>query len=211
LILTYSIRGTHTVLSRPRPLAATLQKRRQVVAALRPRLIQLTDTSLAQPSPSMVLQLHCATPTITISPLAARPRHYPHHLYGASGALPAPARGLGHLPRLLLVGVRDPRADGAVCHVRRQVRYDEDDEEEDDGEEWGHNEDVARMERYSEDARDQALLVKARVDDEVEVVLVFRVPRQTLTLLYVTTLCAAVTVAQVETHGSFCRRASRRA
>jgi hypothetical protein len=159
----------------------------------------------------MVLQLHCATPTITISPPPARPRHYPHHLYGASGALPAPARGLGHLPRLLLVGVRDPRADGAVCHVRRQVRYDEDDEEEDDGEEWGHNEDVARMERYSEDARDQALLVKARVDDEVEVVLVFRVPRQTLTLLYVTTLCAAVTVAQVETHGSFCRRASLRA
>lgn len=131
----------------------------------------------------MVLQLHCATPTITISPPPARPRHYPHHLYGASGALPAPARGLGHLPRLLLVGVRDPRADGAVCHVRRQVRYDEEDEEEEDGEEWGHNEDVARMERYSEDARDQALLVKARVDDEVEVVLVFRVPRQTLTLL----------------------------
>lgn len=53
------------------------------------------------------------------------------------------------------------------------MRYDEEDEEE-DGEEWGHNEDVARMERYSEDARDQALLVKARVDDEVEVVLVFR-------------------------------------
>jgi hypothetical protein len=55
------------------------------------------------------------------------------------------------------------------------VRYDEDDEE--DEEEWGHNEDVARMEQYTEDARDQALLVKARVDDEVQVVLVFRVPR----------------------------------
>jgi hypothetical protein len=121
----------------------------------------------------MLLQLHCATPTI--SPPAARPCH----LHGASGALPHPTRGLGHLPRLLLVGVgvsvRDPRADGAVCHVRRQVRYDEDDEE--DEEEWGHNEDVARMERYTEDARDQALLVKARVDDEVQVVLVFRVPR----------------------------------
>lgn len=209
MILTYSIRGTHTVLSRPRPLAATLQKRRQVVAALRPRLIQLTDTSLALSlsphPPSMVLQLHCATPTITISPLAARPRHYPHHLYGASGALPAPARGLGHLPRLLLVGVRDPRADGAVCHVRRQVRYDEDDDEE-DGEEWGHNEDVARMERYSEDARDQALLVKARVDDEVEVVLVFRVPRQTLTLLRCD--CGSSRDPWVR---SFCRRASRRA
>jgi len=53
------------------------------------------------------------------------------------------------------------------------VRYEEDEDEEDD-EEWGHNEDVARMERYTEDARDQALLVKARVDDEVEVVLVFK-------------------------------------
>lgn len=53
------------------------------------------------------------------------------------------------------------------------MRYDEDDEEGD--EEWGHNEELASVERYSEDARDQALLVKARVDDEVEVVLVFRV------------------------------------
>jgi hypothetical protein len=51
------------------------------------------------------------------------------------------------------------------------VRYEEDDEDE----EWGHNEDLASLERYSEDARDQALLVKARVDDEVQIVLVFRV------------------------------------
>lgn len=58
------------------------------------------------------------------------------------------------------------------------MRYVEEDEEEEDDEEWGHNEDVARMERYTEDARDQALLVKARVDDEVEVVLVFRVLSQ---------------------------------
>ena len=63
------------------------------------------------------------------------------------------------------------------------MRYDEDDEEEGE-EEWGHNEDVARMERYTEDARDQALLVKARVDDEVEVVLVFRVPDDTDLIIY---------------------------
>jgi len=138
----------------------------------------------------MVLQLHCATPTI--SPPAARPCHL--HLHGASGALPHPARGLGHLPRLLLVSVKDARADGAVCHVRRQVRYDEDDEE-DDEEEWGHNEDVARMERYTEDARDQALLVKARVDDEVEVVLVFRVPDDNGLIYYYSVVshwCSAV-------------------
>lgn len=69
--------------------------------------------------------------------------------------------------------------------MRSRVRYDEEDDDEE--EEWGHNEDFARMERYTEDARDQALLVKARVDDEVEVVLVFRVPYPTYT-----TSCAAM-------------------
>jgi len=122
--------------------------------------------------------LHCAA-TLTISPPAARPCRL-HH--GACGALPhpaaAPARALGLGDLLRLVGGGgDARADRAVCRVRRRVRYEEDEDEEDD-EEWGHNEDVARMERYTEDARDQALLVKARVDDEVEVVLIFKVPSQ---------------------------------
>ena len=111
--------------------------------------------------------LHCAA-TPTVSPPAARPCRL-HH--GACGALPhpaaAPARALGLGDLLRLVGGGgDARADRAVCRVRRRVRYEEDEDEEDD-EEWGHNEDVARMERYTEDARDQALLVKARVDDEV--------------------------------------------
>uniref|UniRef100_A0A1E5WIU5 NADH dehydrogenase [ubiquinone] iron-sulfur protein 1, mitochondrial n=1 Tax=Dichanthelium oligosanthes TaxID=888268 RepID=A0A1E5WIU5_9POAL len=116
-----------------------------------------------------VMVLHCATPPV--SPLATRSCR----LHGACGALPHPAaataRTLEHPPRLF-VSVGDTRADRAVCRVRRRVRYEEEDEEDD--EEWGHNEDVARMERYTEDARDQALLVKARVDDEVEVVLVFK-------------------------------------
>ncbi|KAG2546420.1 uncharacterized protein LOC120649993 [Panicum virgatum] len=118
--------------------------------------------------------LHCAA-TPTVSPPAARPCRL-HH--GACGALPhpaaAPARALGLGDLLRLVGGGgDARADRAVCRVRRRVRYEEDEDEEND-EEWGHNEDVARMERYTEDARDQALLVKARVDDEVEVVLTFK-------------------------------------
>ncbi|CAN6281670.1 unnamed protein product [Urochloa humidicola] len=114
--------------------------------------------------------LHCATPTV--SPPAARLCR--HH--GACGALlrpPAaapPALPFGHPPRLVS-SAGDARADRALWRVRRRVRYEEDDE---DDEEWGHNEDVARMERYTEDARDQALLVKARVDDEVELVLVFK-------------------------------------
>lgn len=121
--------------------------------------------------------------TSAVSPPAAHPCLH-HH--GACGALPhpaapapGPARALVHLPSRLLVSVGgDPRAGRAVWRVRRRVRYVEEDEEEEDDEEWGHNEDVARMERYTEDARDQALLVKARVDDEVEVVLVFRVLSQ---------------------------------
>ncbi|XP_062214789.1 uncharacterized protein LOC133915592 [Phragmites australis] len=108
------------------------------------------------------------TATATVSP-PARPCLPPCHHHGAlPHAAAAPTSALRRLPRLVSVGAG--RADRAVCRVRRRVRYD--DEEED--EEWGHNADVARLERYSEGARDQALLVKARVDDQVEVVLVFK-------------------------------------
>lgn len=52
------------------------------------------------------------------------------------------------------------------------MRHEE--EDGDDEEEYGHNEEMARLEAYSEGARDQALLVKASVDGELEVVLVFK-------------------------------------
>ncbi|CAM0875168.1 unnamed protein product [Alopecurus aequalis] len=58
-----------------------------------------------------------------------------------------------------------------TCGARRRVRYEE---EEEDEEEYGHNEEMARLEAYSEGARGQALLVHASVDGEVEVVLVFK-------------------------------------
>jgi hypothetical protein len=53
------------------------------------------------------------------------------------------------------------------------VRYEE--EDEDDDEEYGHNEEMARLEAYSEGARGQAFLVNATVDGESAVVLVFKV------------------------------------
>uniref|UniRef100_A0ACD5X684 Uncharacterized protein n=1 Tax=Avena sativa TaxID=4498 RepID=A0ACD5X684_AVESA len=59
-----------------------------------------------------------------------------------------------------------------TCGARRRVRYEEEDEDEE--EEYGHNEEMARLEAYSEGARGQALLVKATVDGETEVVLVFK-------------------------------------
>lgn len=103
--------------------------------------------------------LHCATPT-TLPP--ALPCLQPRHRHGA---LPHPGAPLRLQPCLTGASF------ASVFRVRRRVRYEEDDEDE----EWGHNEDLASLERYSEDARDQALLVKARVDDEVQIVLVFRV------------------------------------
>lgn len=47
-------------------------------------------------------------------------------------------------------------------------------EEEEDEEEYGHNEEMARLEAYSEGARDLALLVTAAVDGDLESVLVFK-------------------------------------
>ncbi|TVU45394.1 hypothetical protein EJB05_04881, partial [Eragrostis curvula] len=112
---------------------------------------------------------HCGTPTT--QPLARPPPPLRHRHGALLHPAAAPAQALLLQPRLA-TNDGPARADGAVCRVRRRVRYEVD--EEDDDEEWGHNEELASLERYSEDARDQALLVKARVDDEVEVVLVFR-------------------------------------
>ncbi|GJM96392.1 hypothetical protein PR202_ga13220 [Eleusine coracana subsp. coracana] len=114
------------------------------------------------------MAFHCATPTTQPPARPCLPLRHQHGALLHPTAAPAPAHL--RLPRLVTAGAA--RANRAVCRVRRRVRYEEDDEEDD--EEWGHNEDLASLERYSEDARDQALLVKARVDDEVEVVLVFR-------------------------------------
>uniref|UniRef100_N1QXW8 NADH:ubiquinone reductase (H(+)-translocating) n=1 Tax=Aegilops tauschii TaxID=37682 RepID=N1QXW8_AEGTA len=59
----------------------------------------------------------------------------------------------------------------ATLLKKRRVRYEEEDEDE---EEYGHNEEMARLEAYSEGARDVALLVTAAVDGELESVLVFK-------------------------------------
>ncbi|KAE8795604.1 hypothetical protein D1007_29493 [Hordeum vulgare] len=56
-----------------------------------------------------------------------------------------------------------------ACGARRRVRHEEEDEEE-----YGHNEEMARLEAYSEGARDLALLVTAAVDGDLESVLVFK-------------------------------------
>nr|CAD1832558.1 unnamed protein product [Ananas comosus var. bracteatus] len=59
-----------------------------------------------------------------------------------------------------------------VCGARRRARY----EEEDGGgeEEYGHNDEIALLESYSESARDEALLVTAAVDGDDELLLIFK-------------------------------------
>lgn len=66
-----------------------------------------------------------------------------------------------------------PQASSTSCWARRQVRYDEEDENEND-QEYGYNEEIAMLEFYSQIAQ-EALLVKAVVDDQQVEVLIFKV------------------------------------
>ncbi|KAJ7954344.1 NADH-ubiquinone oxidoreductase 75 kDa subunit, mitochondrial [Quillaja saponaria] len=60
-----------------------------------------------------------------------------------------------------------------ICSaVRRRVRYEDEDEDED--EEYGQNEEIGKLELYSESARGEALLVHAVVDEEEVEVLIFK-------------------------------------
>ncbi|KAF8407583.1 hypothetical protein HHK36_006717 [Tetracentron sinense] len=59
------------------------------------------------------------------------------------------------------------------CTARRRVRY-EDEDDDDDDKEYGHNMEIAMLESYSESARNEAILVRAMVDDQEEEVLIFK-------------------------------------
>lgn len=59
-----------------------------------------------------------------------------------------------------------------LCGARRRVRFEDDDEDEDED---GHNEQIAKLEMYSQSARGEALLVHALVDGEEVDVLIFKV------------------------------------
>ncbi|KAM7484711.1 hypothetical protein LguiA_000720 [Lonicera macranthoides] len=64
------------------------------------------------------------------------------------------------------------------CCARRRVRYeeeeDEDEDEDEDEEEYGHNEEIGMLELYSQSAKEEALLVKAMVDEEEVQILIFK-------------------------------------
>ncbi|XP_008777817.3 uncharacterized protein LOC103697684 [Phoenix dactylifera] len=63
------------------------------------------------------------------------------------------------------------RAERGSCNARRRVRYEDDEME---GEDYGRNSEIEMLETYSQSARNQALLVRATVDGEEEVVLIFK-------------------------------------
>ncbi|XP_027096470.1 uncharacterized protein [Coffea arabica] len=69
------------------------------------------------------------------------------------------------------------------CSARRRAVYE--DEEED--EEYGYNAEIAMLETYTQSARNEALLVKAMVDEEEVEVLIFKVKNfiQIMTLVSV--------------------------
>lgn len=71
-------------------------------------------------------------------------------------------------------GVQRLRRRGRVlCGARRRaVRYGGEEEGE---EEYGHNEEIAMLEFYSQSAKGEALIVHAVVDDEEVQVLIFKV------------------------------------
>ncbi|KAK7274146.1 hypothetical protein RIF29_15223 [Crotalaria pallida] len=60
------------------------------------------------------------------------------------------------------------------CAARRQVRYQGGDEDGKDDDEYGHNEEITKLEFYSQSARGEALLVHALVDQEEVDVLIFK-------------------------------------
>ena len=58
------------------------------------------------------------------------------------------------------------------CSARRRVVYED---EEEDEEYDGYNAEIAMLETYTQSARNEALLVKAMVDEEEVEVLIFKV------------------------------------
>nr|GMD13723.1 uncharacterized protein LOC109166840 [Ipomoea batatas] len=60
------------------------------------------------------------------------------------------------------------RLSGSLLRSRRRVIYD------DDNEEYGYNAEIAMLEVYSQSVKDEALLVKAVVDEEEVEVIIFK-------------------------------------
>lgn len=71
--------------------------------------------------------------------------------------------------------LRSLKTSHGLCKARRRVRYEEEENDDEDTAEHAQNSEISLMEAYSEAVRDVALVVRATVDGEEETVLVFKV------------------------------------
>ena len=75
----------------------------------------------------------------------------------------------------LSVALKLPVFEPFQCRARRRMRYEAEDEDGFDDEDWGYNEEIAKLEMYSQSSRDEALLVTAMIDDQQVEVVIFKV------------------------------------
>ncbi|CAJ1932674.1 unnamed protein product [Sphenostylis stenocarpa] len=68
--------------------------------------------------------------------------------------------------------VLSKRGTRLLCSARRQIRYQEGDEDRD--EEYGYNEEITKLESYTQSAKGEALLVHVLVDEEEVELLIFK-------------------------------------
>lgn len=61
-----------------------------------------------------------------------------------------------------------------LCSARRQIRYQDEDEDGDE-EEYGHNEEITKLEIYTQSTKGEALLVHTLVDQQEVELLIFKV------------------------------------
>lgn len=63
------------------------------------------------------------------------------------------------------VNLSNQRGTSLLCSARRQIRYQDGDDADSD-EEYGHNEQISKLESYSQSAKGEVLVVHALVDQE---------------------------------------------
>ncbi|KAJ4791333.1 hypothetical protein LUZ62_042579 [Rhynchospora pubera] len=112
------------------------------------------------------MALHIPRPTLY------QKLHLSLHTRSNSATYLFPTDTLSQFQNQVSVNMSKIGAVGITCRARRRVRYVEEDEEGD--EEYGNNLEIAMLEAYSEKERKEALLVKATVDGEEELVLIFK-------------------------------------
>ncbi|KAM3306572.1 putative protein isoform X2 [Capsicum chacoense] len=100
------------------------------------------------------------------------PHYFPRHNYSSIPTIVSLSQPSSFITtdksstRQILVSV--------FCRARRRVIYDNDNEEEDEDNNNNNNVELAMLEFYSQSMRNEALLVKAIVDEEEVEVLIFK-------------------------------------